>query len=548
MAKQLKFEADAREQLKNGVNKAGRVLRKTIGPNGRTVVMDRGWGAPNVTDDGESIADDLDLIDQFENIGVQMIREAAKNTNDEAGDGSTTAAVLAEAIYKAGLKHLAAGVEPMELRRGLNRAAKLVDEEVQSFSRSLEEDEVERLATLASGDDEEIGELIAEAYDEVGRKGAISVEEGKELQSNLWVVKGMQFDRGFLSSEFITEEETGECHLDNPLILLYEGEITDAQDLVPLLENVSAENRNLLVIAEKVEGEALATLTVNKERGVLKCAAIKAPGYGDRREAMLRDLAALVDGEVISEELGIDLKSVGLHQLGEADKVKIDSDTTTISGGAGSQDEIDSRVKRIEEELEESTSSYDSEKLEERRARLVSGLAEIRIGAATEPDLKEKKSRAKDAKNAVEAAFEAGVVPGGGVSLLRASKALSKQQGFKGDQKFAVEILKDALSEPLKRIADNAGYDPDLTLRNIESEGGSTGLDVRTGEYVDLDEESILDPAKVVRSALENASSVAGLLFTTECLISELPEQEEEEEEEEEELTDKERAEQAGYM
>jgi len=547
MAKQFKFDIDAREQLKNGVDKAGKVLRSTIGPHGRTVVMDRGWGAPNVTDDGESIADDFDLIDPFENIGAQMVREAAKKTNDEAGDGSTTAALLSKAIFLSGLQRLAAGVEPMELRRGLDRAAEIISEELDQLSRPLEDDEIERLATLASRQDEEIGELIGRAYDEVGEKGAISVEEGKELDSHLEVVRGMQFDRGFLSSDFITEEEIGECILDDPLILLYQDEISDAQQLVPLMEKVSAEGRSLFVIAEKVEGEALATMTVNKEKGVLKCAAIKAPGYGDRRESMLRDIAVLTDAEPVSEELGMDLKSVTLDQLGNADRVKVDSDTTTISGGAGAQEDIDERVQRIEEEIEESTSSYDREKLEERRARLASGLAEIRVGAATEPDLKEKKSRAKDAKSAVETALEGGVVPGGGVGLLRASEALTEQRGFEGDQTQAVSVVKEALSEPLKRIAENAGFDPDLALRRVRREGGGTGLDVTTGEYGDMEELSIFDPANVVRSAVENACSVAGLLFTTECLISELSEdddaEESDEEDSEEELTER-----AGYM
>ncbi len=546
MAKQFKFDIDAREQLKNGVEKTGKVLRSTLGPHGRTVVMDRGWGAPNVTDDGESIADDFDLIDQFENIGAQMIREAAKKTNDEAGDGSTTAALLSKSVFVRGLEHLAAGVEPMELRRGLDRAAELICEEIDQMSRPLEKGEIERLATLASRQDEEIGKLIAQAYEEVGEKGAISVEEGKELESHLEVVRGMQFDRGFLSSDFITDEETGECILDEPLLLIYHDEISDAQDLVPLMEKVSAENRPLFVIAEKVEGEALATMTVNNERGVLECAAIKAPGYGDRREQMLRDIAILTDAEPVSEELGMDLKSVTPDQLGQADRVKVDSDTTTISGGAGSQADIDERIERIEEEIEASTSSYDREKLEERRARLASGLAEIRVGAATEPDLKEKKSRAKDAKNAVEAALEEGVVPGGGVALLRASETLSKQKGFQGDQVHAVDVLKDALSEPLKRIAENAGFDPDLALRRVQKQGGNVGLDVTRGEYGDMEEFSIFDPAKVVRAAVTNACSVAGLLFTTECLISELPDQEDEESDEE--SSEKELTEKAGYM
>ncbi len=547
MAIQLRFDQEARENVKNGVEKAGRVLKTTIGPLGRTVVLDRGWGSPKILDDGDSVADDIELIDQFENIGAQMVREASKKTSKEAGDGTTTSAILTEGIFLEGIRHITAGVDPMALRRGLNHAAKLLSDAIEELSREVDEDEIERLATVAAKNDETIGGLIAEAYDEVGMDGAISVEEGNQLDSDLWVVKGMQFDRGYLSPEFATDEASGECQLNNPLILVYEDKISSAQDIVPLLEKVSKQERSFLVIAEDVEEEALATMTVNKKRGTVKCAAIKAPGYGERRKEMLRDIATMTNAEPIFEDLGVELDSVSINQLGEAKKVKIDSDRTTISGGAGSQEEIDARVSQINSEIEETDSSYDREKLEERRARLAAGLAEIRIGAATEPDLKEKKSRAKDALSAVEAALEEGVVPGGGVALLRAAETLKKNKGFRGDETVAVEILKTALARPLRKIADNADFDPDLVERRVrQSDEKNFGLDVVTGEYGDMDEFSVLDSTKVVRSAIENACSVAALLLTTECTISELTE--EDDDEEEEELSDKERAREAGYV
>lgn len=551
MAIQLSFDSDSREFLKEGVSKAGKILRSTLGPRGRAVVIDQGWGSPEITADGNDVADEIELENAYENIGARMVREAAKKTNKEAGDGTTTSAVLAESIFLNGLKQVVAGANPMALRKGFEKAASIVSDYVEDLSRDVEgNDEVRRLASLASKNDDEVGDLIAEAFDEVGENGAISVEEGKGRESDLWVVKGMQFDRGYLSSEFVTDEESGECQLENPYILLYEDKITEASDIIPFLEKLTNENRPLLVIAEKVEEDALATMVVNKKRGILDCAAIKAPGYGERRTSMLGDIAALTDATPIYEDLGLSVSDVAIHQLGEAEKVTIDSERTTISGGAGSKKQIRQRINEISQELETTDSSYDREKLEERRARLSSGLAEVRVGASSEAELKEKKSRTKDALSAVRSALDQGVVPGGGVALIRALEAFEDTDvTFEGDEALAEKIFKDALTKPIKQIADNAGFDPERTSKRVQDESGSFGFDVTRGEFGDLEEFSVLDSAKVVRTAVENAASVAGVLLTTNCLISEFTEPEQEEgEEEEEERSDEEVAEEAGYV
>lgn len=549
MAVQLRFDAEARESVKNGVTKAGKILKSTLGPRGRSVVIDRGFGGPEITNDGDTVADEIDLQDQYENIGASMIREAAKKTNKEAGDGTTSSAVLAEEIFLQGLQQVVAGANPMALRKGFEKARKQVVSYLDDLTRDVEGiEEVKQLATLASKNDEEIGELIGDAFDEVGKDGAISVEEGKGRDSDLWIVKGMQFDRGFLSSEFINDEETGECQLENPYILVYEDKITDASDIVPLLEKFTNENRPLLIIAEKVEEDALATLVVNSKRGILECAAVKAPGYGERRTAMLGDIATLTGATPIYEDLGKSVSDVAIHELGEAEKVTIDSERTTISGGAGSKKEIRQRINEISDELQTTDSSYDREKLEERRARLSSGLAEIRVGAATEAELKEKKSRAKDALSAVRSALEEGVVPGGGVALLRAANELDRESSNLTDEEaIAIDIFQKALSKPLKQLVDNAGIDPDRVARKVSQEDGTFGFDVLREEYGDLEEFSVMDSAKVVSTAIENAASVAGVLLTTECLISELPEQDQKDEEGEE-RSDEEIAEEAGYV
>jgi len=523
-AKQLVYEREAREKLLSGAGKLARAVKCTLGPRGRAAVLDKGYGSPKVTKDGATVAEDIELQDKYENLGARLLREAATKTNDDAGDGTTTATVLAEALATEGMKHIVAGVDSMALRRGLEKAAEAVVAELKKRSRPIRNSrDVEAIATIAASNDREIGKMIADAMDKVGRTGVVTVEEGRGLESTVDVVEGMQFDRGYLSPQFITDEDAMECVLEDCYILIYEKKLSSAAGLVPLLEKVSQQNKPLLIISEDVEGEALATLVVNKLRGVLSCCAVKAPGYGDRRKAMMEDIAILTGGKPIFEALGIELENVQLSDLGRARKVTVDDDTTTIVGGHGSQSEIEARCAQIQREIEETTSDYDREKLQERLAKLSGGVGQINVGAATESEMKEKKARVEDALNATKAAVEEGVVPGGGVALLRASSALDGLQ-IEGDGAAAIQVMRKALSAPLAAIASNAGTDGEVAVRKVLADKRyEFGYDAEAMEYGNLVERGVVDPTKVIRTALENAVSVAGVLLTTECLITEVP-------------------------
>jgi len=522
-AKMLKFNEEARRALERGVNKVANAVKVTLGPKGRNVVLDRKWGAPIITKDGVTVAKEIELSDPWENMGAQLCREVASKTNDVAGDGTTTATVLAQALVNEGMRYVAAGGNPIALKRGIDKAvAKAVETIKQHAIPVTEREQIEYVATIA-GNDPEIGKMIAEAMDKVGKDGVITIEESKGTQTTLEIVEGMQFDRGYISPYFITDPERMEAVLEDALILIHEKKISSAQDLLPLLERVAQARRPLLIIAEDVDGDALATLVVNKLRGVLQCAAVKAPGFGERRKAMLEDIAILTGGRFISEDLGIKLENVTLDMLGQAKKVVIGKEETTIIEGAGSPEAVTGRINQIKRLIETTESSYDREKLQERLAKLSGGVAVIKVGAATETELKEKKHRFEDALSATRAAVEEGIVPGGGKIFLLAQAALDGI-GDDDDERTGVAIVKRALEEPLRQIAENAGLEGSVIVEKVKALGAHEGLDARTGEFVDLVKSGIIDPAKVSRAALENAASIAGLVLTTEAMVAEKPE------------------------
>jgi chaperonin GroEL len=522
-AKMLKFNEEARRALERGVNKVANAVKVTLGPKGRNVVLDRKWGAPIITKDGVTVAKEIELSDPWENMGAQLCREVASKTNDVAGDGTTTATVLAQALVNEGMRYVAAGGNPIALKRGIDKAvAKAVETIKQHAIPVTEREQTEYVATIA-GNDPEIGKMIAEAMDKVGKDGVITIEESKGTQTTLEIVEGMQFDRGYISPYFITDPERMEAVLENALILIHEKKISSAQDLLPVLERVAQARRPLLIIAEDVDGDALATLVVNKLRGVLQCAAVKAPGFGERRKAMLEDIAILTGGRFISEDLGIKLENVTLDMLGQAKKVVIGKEETTIIEGAGSPEAVTGRINQIKRLIETTESSYDREKLQERLAKLSGGVAVIKVGAATETELKEKKHRFEDALSATRAAVEEGIVPGGGKIFLLVQAALNGV-GDDDDERTGVAILRRALEEPLRQIAENAGLEGSVIVEKVKALGSHEGLDARTGEFVDLVKSGIIDPAKVSRAALENAASIAGLVLTTEAMVAEKPE------------------------
>src|SRR6187401_465978 len=522
------FEDEARQPLLAGVTKLARAVRSTLGPRGRNAVLDKGWGSPTVTKDGVSVAEDIELKDPYENMGAQLVKEAASKTSDAAGDGTTTATVLAESIFKEGLKALAAGADPMALKRGIEKAVEAVVEDIKGQAKKVSgKKEIAEVAAIASNNDKVIGEKLADAFEKVGTDGVITVEEGKGFDTTVDVVEGMQFDRGYLSPHFVTDQDRMEVVLEDAYILIYEEKVSTPTKLIPLLEQIARANKPLMVIAEDVEGEALATLVVNKLRGILKVAAVKAPGYGDRRKAMLGDIAVLTGGTVISDEVGLQLEKATINDLGDAKKVVVEKENTTIIDGAGKAADIKARIESIRQQAEEATSDYDKEKLQERVAKLSGGVAVIKVGAATEIEMKEKKARVEDALHATRAAVEEGVVPGGGVALIRAQKALEKLEGVNEDQTVGIRILARSIEEPLRQIVENAGEDAAVVLNAVKAGKGAYGYNAGTGEYGDMLEEGILDPAKVTRLALQNAASVAGLLLTTEVMIAEAPKEEE---------------------
>ncbi|MBD08757.1 MAG: chaperonin GroEL [Gammaproteobacteria bacterium] len=524
MPKEVRFGHEARQRMLKGVNVLADAVKVTLGPKGRNVVLEKSFGAPTVTKDGVSVAKEIELEDKFENMGVQMVKEVASQTSDAAGDGTTTATVLAQAVLTEGLKAVAAGFNPMDLKRGIDKAAKALVAELQSSSQPCEDDKaIAQVGTISANSDQEIGSIIAEAMDKVGKEGVITVEEGSALDNELEVVEGMQFDRGYLSPYFINDQQSQSVQLENPHVLIHDKKISNIRDLLPLLEGVAKSGRPLLIIAEDVEGEALATLVVNNIRGIVKVAAVKAPGFGDRRKAMLQDIAILTGGQVISEEVGLSLEKATLEDLGESKKVQISKENTTLIDGAGAADDIKGRVDQINSEIEESSSDYDREKLQERVAKLAGGVAVIKVGAMTEIEMKEKKARVEDALHATRAAVEEGVVPGGGVALIRALKAFDKLEGDNEDQNVGIKILRRAVEEPLRQIVDNAGEDASVVLNAVAEGKGNYGFNAGTGEYGDLVEQGIIDPTKVTRLALQNASSVAGLLLTTEAMVAEQP-------------------------
>ena len=526
-AKEVKFSDDARQLMFAGVNTLANAVKITLGPKGRNVILDKSFGAPTVTKDGVSVAKEIELDNNFENMGAQMLKEVASNTSDVAGDGTTTATVLAQAILRVGLKSVAAGMNPMDLKRGVDKATIAVVAELEKLSKPCKDDEaIAQVGTISANSDEEVGKIIADAMGKVGKEGVITVEEGSSLENELDIVEGMQFDRGYLSPYFISDPQSQSAELENPFILLYDKKISNIRDLLPLLESVAKSSRPLLMIAEDIEGEALATLVVNTIRGIVKVAAVKAPGFGDRRKAMLQDIAILTGGQVISEEVGLSLEKATLEDLGEAKKIQVTKENTTLIDGAGSSDDIKGRVEQINNEIEESTSDYDKEKLQERVAKLSGGVAVIKVGAATEIEMKEKKARVEDALHATRAAVEEGVVAGGGVAFIRAQSALAKLKGANDDQNVGINILRRALEEPLRQIVANAGGDASVVLNQVSEGEGDYGFNAATSEYGDMVAMGIIDPTKVTRFALQNASSVAGLLLTTEAMVSELPKDE----------------------
>ncbi len=526
-AKEVRFGDDARHTMFAGVNVLANAVRVTLGPKGRNAVLDKSFGAPTVTKDGVSVAKEIELEDKFENMGAQMVKEVASQTSDEAGDGTTTATVLAQAILREGLKSVAAGMNPMDLKRGIDKATIAIVEELKKLSKPCEDAKaIAQVGSISANSDVAIGEIISEAMEKVGKEGVITVEEGQGLENELDVVEGMQFDRGYLSPYFINEPTSQQVEHENPLILLHDKKISNIRDMLPVLEAVAKAGRPLVIIAEDVEGEALATLVVNNIRGIVKVAAVKAPGFGDRRKAMLQDIAILTGGQVISEEVGLSLEKATLDDLGEAKKIQISKENTTIIDGAGRSEDIHGRVEQINREIQESTSDYDREKLQERVAKLSGGVAVIKVGAATEVEMKEKKARVEDALHATRAAVEEGVVPGGGVALIRAVKAIGELTGDNHDQDVGINILKRAVEEPLRQIVRNAGGDASVVLNAVAEGKGNYGYNAATDEYVDMIKAGILDPTKVTRHALQNAASVSGLLLTTEAMIAEVPKEE----------------------
>src|ERR671921_841724 len=524
MAKQIIYGEESRQAILRGVNSLANAVKVTLGPKGRNVVLDKKFGSPTITKDGVTVAKEIELKDSLENMGAQMVREVASKTSDVAGDGTTTATVLAQAIFREGVKTVAAGANPMALKRGIDKAVEHATDAIKKLSKPVKGDAIAQVGTISANGDRTIGEMIAKAMETVGRDGVITVEESRTMETELDVVDGMQFDRGYLSPYFVTDPERMESVLDNPLILINEKKVSSMKDLLPLLEQIAKLGKPLLIIAEDVEGEALATLVVNKLRGTLNVAGVKAPGFGDRRKAMLEDIAILTGGKVISEDLGIKLENVKLEDLGRAKKVTIDKDNTTIVEGSGKQGDIEGRVKTLRAQIEDTTSDYDREKLQERLAKLVGGVAVIKVGAATETELKEKKARVEDAMHATKAAVEEGIVPGGGVALVRAGKALEKLK-LEGDQKVGMEIIRRAIEEPMRWIATNAGQEGSIVVSKVkEQKNNDEGFNAATDTYEDLVKAGVIDPAKVVRSALQNASSIASLLLTTEALVSEIPE------------------------
>ena len=527
MAKIIKFESDARSAMLKGVDILANTVKATLGPKGRNVILDKSYGAPRITKDGVTVAKEIELEDKFENMGTQMVKEVASKTNDEAGDGTTTAILLAQAIVKEGCKYVTAGMNPMDVKRGIEAAVEQVKEKLISSAKKVKDsDEIAQVGTISANGDKEIGDMISRAMQKVGNEGVITVEEAKGIETELEVVEGMQFDRGYLSPYFITNADKMTTELDNPLILLHEKKLTNLQPMVPLLESVVQAGRPLMIISEDVEGEALATLVVNKLRGGLKVVAVKAPGFGDRRKAMLEDIAILTGGQVISEDLGIKLENVKINDLGSAKKVKVDKENTTIVSGSGKKSDIEARCAQIKQQVEETTSDYDKEKLQERLAKLAGGVAVVKVGGATEVEVKEKKDRVEDALNATRAAVEEGIVVGGGCALLYTSQDLDKVKIKGDDQKSGVEIIKKALQSPIRQITKNAGVDGSVVVgKLLEMNKLSHGYDAQTEQYVDMFKEGIIDPVKVVRTALQNAASIAGLLVTTEAMVADKPDE-----------------------
>ncbi|MFQ5842394.1 MAG: chaperonin GroEL [Thermodesulfobacteriota bacterium] len=522
--KELKFDQDARNSILDGLNTLADAVKVTLGPKGRNVILEKSFGSPTVTKDGVTVAKEIDLEDKFENMGARMAREVASKTSDTAGDGTTTATVLAQAMYREGYKVVASGANPMDVKRGIDAAVDTVVAELKNLSKpTKDQHEIAQVGTVSANNDETIGNIIAEAMNKVGKEGVITVEEAKAMETTLDIVEGMQFDRGYLSPYFVTDAEKMEAELEDPYILLHEKKISNMKDMLPLLEQVAKSGKPFLVVAEDVEGEALATLVVNKIRGTLKCAAVKAPGFGDRRKAMLEDIAVLTGGQVISEDLGVKLENVRMEDLGRARRVHIDKDNTTIVEGMGESRALEGRVKQIRVQIDETTSDYDREKLQERLAKLVGGVAVINVGAATEAEMKEKKARVEDALNATRAAVEEGIVAGGGVPFLRCLSALDKMK-LEGDRQTGVNIVKRALEEPIRQIAANAGHDGSVVVERVKKEKGTLGFDAAREEYGDLMKAGIIDPTKVVRLALQNAASVASLMITTQAMVAAKPE------------------------
>ena len=527
-AKEVRFSDDARQRMFRGVNVLANAVKATLGPKGRNAVLEKSYGAPTVTKDGVSVAKEIELKDKFENMGAQMVKEVASNTSDEAGDGTTTATLLAQAIMREGLKAVSSGRNPMDLKRGIDKAVGCVVEELKKLSKPCKDSKaIAQVGTISANSDESIGKTIAEAMEKVGKEGVITVEEGSGLENELEVVEGMQFDRGYLSPYFINNQQNQTAELDKPVILLVDKKISNIRELLPLLESVAKAGRPLLVVAEDLEGEALATLVVNNIRGILKVAAVKAPGFGDRRKAMLQDIGTLTGGTVISDEVGLSLEKATLNDLGEAKKIVVEKENTTIIDGAGKGADIKARIESIRQQIEEATSDYDKEKLQERVAKLSGGVALIKVGAATEIEMKEKKARVEDALHATRAAVEEGVVPGGGVALIRAQKALDKLEAANEDQAVGIRILSRSIEEPLRQIVENAGEDAAVILNRVKEGKGAFGYNAAEGEFGDMLEAGILDPTKVTRLALQNAASVAGLLLTTEVMVAEAPKDEE---------------------
>jgi chaperonin GroEL len=527
MAKQIVYGEQARQAILSGVNQLADAVKVTLGPKGRNVVLDKKFGSPTITKDGVTVAKEIDLKDPLQNMGAQMVREVASKTSDTAGDGTTTATVLAQAIYREGAKNVVAGANPMDIKRGIEKAVEAITAEIKKMSKPVTGNMVAQVGTISANNDETIGKIIAGAMDKVGKDGVITVEESRTLETSLEVVEGMQFDRGYLSAYFVTDAERMETVFENPVILIHEKKISSMKDLLPVLEQVARLGRPLVIIAEDIEGEALATLVVNKLRGTLQAAAVKAPGFGDRRKAMLEDIAILTGGKAITEDLGLKLENIKLEDLGKAKKIVIDKDNTTIVEGGGAAGAIEGRVKQIRAQVEDTTSDYDREKLQERLAKLVGGVAVIKVGAATETEMKEKKARVEDAMHATKAAVEEGIVPGGGVALIRASRVL-KDLKLGGDQQIGVNIVARAIEEPLRWIATNAGLEGSIVVQKVREMKDTEGFNALTDTYEDMVKAGVIDPAKVVRSALQNSSSIASLLLTTEALVSEIPEEKKE--------------------